>query len=116
MTPELKTGLLGATFFHFALFSGIPGNMPAQYEVTVSPSSLEVSLVASKPKVEEPAVKEQVVIEKPQVEAPQLEEKTQPVRKEEVKVEETSKAIPENPIRGAFTKANLLRSIDRYDL
>lgn len=134
MSKDLKIGAAVAVLLHGLLFFGFAHRVPAEYPVTVSPSSLEVSLVAA-PKVVEisPEVKEETRTLSKQVESyrtasggeglgksisnPSPSDAVRSIRsiKKEPKpsVKQTMPAQPVRPanrIRGAFTEAKPLET------
>jgi len=104
MSRELKLGIIGAFIFHVFLFYGFSWEMRPDFEVTVSPSSLEVTLIATRPTMEYELYEEKIRIE-------ELKKEEEAKRKkQDEKKQNPLKALEKitNPLRGAFQKAEPL--------
>lgn len=133
MSKDLKIGAAVAVLLHGLLFYGFAGRSIPEYSVIVSPSSLEVSLVAAPPRVKsiqpEVAKKQEKEISKKVSPVTPPQSKTIPVKMPQVKEvrspSESQKKIQKEPeqlvqpkpkspnlLQGAFTKAMPLELVN----
>lgn len=108
MTREMKTGLMVAAVIHFVAIAGIPGMANPVYEVVVSPSSLEVSLVASRPQPKKMEMKPAPLLEPDQaaIKMEVSEEKTEETIEKKLEPEKKKlEEVIQNQLRGALSEA-----------